>query len=265
MSGATASALRAAARASPPSGVGSATTPATSSGSAVARPLTAPVAPAAMARGMSGSEPTKTSRPSREVRLDLLEGAVGHLHPAERGVRVAQPLDDCGRDDVARPVAELVDVGRRRRARRDDRGEVRLELGGVEGEVRRADDRDGRGAGLRGVLGQRDRLGGRLRARVHGDLEPVGDGVGATPRRARDARPWRAGGPLPRRPRDEDAVAPAGRDERAETVDRALVEARPSVAQRRHDRGHRSVQRHVREHIHRPKPINAVGIRVRVA
>ena len=64
MLGATASALRAAARASPPSGVGSATTPATSSGSAVARPLTAPVAPAAMARGMSGSEPTKTSRPS---------------------------------------------------------------------------------------------------------------------------------------------------------------------------------------------------------
>ena len=141
---------------------------------------------------------------------------------------------------------------------------MRLELGCVEGEVRRADDRDGRGAGLRGVLRQRDRLGGRLRARVHGDLDPVGDGV--EPRLGERATLVRAEQEaLPRRPRDEDAVAPAGRDERGETVDRALVEPGSSVAQRRHDRGHRSVQRHVREHIHRPKPINAVGIRVRVA
>jgi hypothetical protein len=67
---------------------------------------------------------------------------------------------------------------------------------------------------------------------------------------------------LARRPGDEDAVASTARHERREIADGVLVEPGPTVAQRRHDRGHRSVQRHAREHIHRTKPIVAVGIRV---
>ncbi len=47
---------------------------------------------------------------------------------------------------------------------------------GVELEVRRADHRNGIGAGGGGVLGERDRVGGRLRAAVRGDEQASGCG-----------------------------------------------------------------------------------------
>jgi hypothetical protein len=79
----------------------------------------------------------------------------------------------------------------------------------VEGVVGRADDGDAVRAGLRGVRGERNRLGSRLRPAVDDDGEP--------PRARREeelrgALPLRGGeqDSLPGRPEREDTVEPAG-------------------------------------------------------
>jgi hypothetical protein len=120
---------------------------------------------------------------------------------------------------------------------------VRLELGVGERVVGRADHRDGGGPGLGRVLCERDRLGRRLRPHVDGHVHVRGrrfePRLGERPALGRAEED-----PLPGRPRDEYAVAAAPRDEGGEAADGVLVQARPTVAQRRDDRRDRSVQRH---------------------
>ena len=134
-------------------------------------------APPAMPRKMSDSGPTKTSRPERQVRLERLPGSVAHLHPDEVRGLVAQPPQDVERDGIPARLRELVDVERQRRTRVRGRGEVRELRRLVEGEVRRADDRD-RGRTCLGRVGsESDRVGRRLRSAVSGNVEPTGSGL----------------------------------------------------------------------------------------
>ena len=150
---------------------------ATSSGKTAASPETAPAAPRSSPRRTSDSAPTKTSSPSIRYGSTVLERLVRDLQPREVRRQLAQALDRGGRNRVAGPRAELVEVERERRARLGRRGEVRDDRLLVERVVRRPDHRDGVGADLRRVRGQRDRVGRGLRAAVDGDLEAVSGGA----------------------------------------------------------------------------------------
>ncbi len=162
----------------------------------------------------------------REVRLERLPGRVAHLQSDEVRRLVAEAPQHVEGDGVAARAGELVDVERQRRARARGGGEVR-QLGRlVEREVRRADDRDRRGARVRRVRRESDRVRRRLRAAVGRDVEAPGGGLDEEPQ-APLALLDREEHPLAVRAEREDAVE-AGvdvpLDEWAEGV---LVEAAP--------------------------------------
>ncbi len=112
----------------------------------------------------------------------------------------------------------------------------------VELEVGRPDDDHGVRADLGRVRGQRDRVRGRLRTAVHGDLEsPVGclqEQVGhlATLLRSQED-------PLARRPEGEEPVEPRGDVEVGEGLERGLVDLGAVLPQRRHRCGERTAER----------------------
>ena len=109
-----------------------------------------------------------------QVRREPLERGIGDLQPGEVGRALAELVQHRQRDGVAARPLELVDVERRRRARCSRGGEV-LEQGTlVELEVRRPDHGDRVHACPRGMRGELDRVGGRLRAAVGRDLQPPG-------------------------------------------------------------------------------------------
>ena len=150
---------------------------------------------------ISASGADEDVEPVEEIRLDALPRRVGDLHPGEVVAPLAQPLEHLERHGVAAARGELVDVERQRRARGRGRLEVDVQLLGVEREVRRRDHGDRVGADLGGVLGELDGVGGRLRAAVHGDLEPSGGRRRGRARRRACARPTSKRTPSPVVPR----------------------------------------------------------------
>ncbi len=169
--------------------------------------------------------------------------------PARLGACSRRRRTRSGRDCVAARDRELVDVERERRAGAGRGGEVLEQRRVVELEVRRRDHRDRVGAGRGRVLGERDRVGGRLRAAVDGDLEPVPRGLdvelGDAP-----ALGEREQDPLAVRPQREQPVEPAGGEEVDDRPDPVLVDCGAAVAERR-DRGGESSRQHARDSIGR--------------
>jgi len=106
----------------------------------------------------------------------------------------------------------------------------------VKLEVRRADDGYGGRTRSRGMLGERDRVGCRLGAAMHGDVQPAG---ARRQEQVGEPFPLRDGeqDPFARRPHGEKAVQAAGSEEVGEGTDGAVVEGRAPVAQRRHSCG----------------------------
>ena len=115
-------------------------------------------------------------------------------------------------------------------------GEVAEQRLVVEREVRRPDHGDTGRAGRRRMLGQRDRVGRRLRAAV-GDHRQLAGGE-----RREHLLPLgdREQDPLAGRAEREDAVDAAGREERRVRRDRLEVGARTVVGERRECGGDRS-------------------------
>ncbi len=118
---------------------------------------------------------------------------------------------------------------------------MREELVRVEREVRRRDDRDRVGSDERRVLGERRRVGGRLRAAMDGDLEPRSGGLHEE---LGDAPPLVEieEHALARRAEREDAVEAVGGQEVDVRRDRLLVDRRPTARERGEGGGDRSMQ-----------------------
>jgi hypothetical protein len=108
---------------------------------------------------------------------------------------------------------------------------VRHERALVEWEVRRRDHGDGGRAGLGGVCGERNGLGGRLRPAVDGDGESA-RGRGEEELRRAAPLHGREQDSLARRPEREDPVDPARGEELRIRREGALVERGAAVAKR---------------------------------
>ncbi len=157
--------------------------------------------------------------PVDEVRLDPLEGRIGDLHAGQVRRDLPQLLDDSDRDGVAAHLRELVDVERRRRAAaaaaakwaRSDASSS-WKYGGPMTATAAA-------PAPRCVFDERDRVAGRLRAAVDGDVEApgargeeeVGDPL-ALVQREEDALAGRSHG--------EDPVEPARGEEVGQRLER---------------------------------------------
>ena len=169
----------------------------------------------------------------------MLPGRVRDLQAGKVRRLLAQPLDDGDRDRVAAARLELVEVERHRGAGRGGRNEVREQLLLVEREVRRRDDRHRVGACLGRTGCERDGVVRRLRADVHGHLEPARSGFDE---RLGDLRPSRGRehDALAGRAEDEHAVEPVPGEEVEIRRDRGGVEG--AVPERRHGGGDGSLQ-----------------------
>ena len=223
-----------------PASVGSRTTAATLSGNAAARPETAPTAPAADAVEDQRLGADEDVESLDQVRREAVERCVGDLEADEVRRALAQREQHVDRDGVAARTLELVDVEGRRRAGGRGGCEVVEQRPLVELEVRRADHCDRIDSGGGGVLDERQRVGGGLRAAMGRDLETARRGLDEelerTPPLGRVEEQ-----PFSRRSEGKEAVDP-GRDEevdvRAESV---LVE---TVVRERRDCGGESTSEH---------------------
>ncbi len=179
--------------------------------------------------------PDEDVEPFHEVRLESLERAVRHLQAGKVRRAVAHPLDDGGRDRVARSRGELVEVEGHRGARVRRGDEVGGELPLVERVVRRTDRRHGVRSRLGGVRRQPHRAGRRLRAAVNGNGQPPVDRPEEELGRAH-ALGEREQDPFSGRAEREESVEPARGEEIDHRCDRVLVEPLPAVAERGHGR-----------------------------
>ena len=114
-------------------------------------PDTAPAAPPASPRATSDSAPTKMSSPSRRYGSTFSHGLSETLSPRRFGTRSRSRSITAIGHGIAAARRELVDVERKRRARRRGSGEMRLERRCVQREEGRGDHRDGVGSRLRRV------------------------------------------------------------------------------------------------------------------
>jgi methylglutaconyl-CoA hydratase len=167
-----------------------------------------------------------------EVGLDLLERRIRDLQAGKIGSGLAEAVHDVERDRVTARRLELVEIERRRSARCGGESEMLQQRVAVEPEIRRADDRDGVGPGSGGVLGEGDRVGGRLRTAVHGHLEPS-----ASRREAELGHPSALVDgeeeALAGRAHGEHPVQAALGEKREVRLERLLVEGRTAVAKGR--------------------------------
>jgi methylglutaconyl-CoA hydratase len=155
-----------------------------------------------------------------QVRLHLLERGVRDLQSGQVRHLLAEALDHLERDRIAARGLELVEIEGDGRASGGRTPEVLEESLGIEPEVRRADHGDSVDPESRRVLGERDRVCGRLSAAVNRDLQ--------SPRGRREKELGhtlsfrdREQDPLTGRPEGQDAVqAPVSEevDVRAEDV-----------------------------------------------
>jgi hypothetical protein len=112
----------------------------------------------------------------------------------------------------------------------------------VEGVIGRPDHGDGVGSGFGCVFREAHRVGSRLRAAVHRDLQPAMRGLEKQPR---DAAPLlnREQDPLAGRPQRQDPVEPTGGQEVGVRRERVLVDGVAPVAKRR-QRGRENASEH---------------------
>jgi len=175
------------------------------------------------------------------VGFDGAPRRVRDLHAGEVRRRLPQAFDHGHRDRVPRPPGELVDVERERAAGLGCRAQMREQRRSVEGEVRRRDHRDGIGADLLGVRGERDAVGRALSAGVDRNLEPIGASLeepfGHAPAFVDREQDALAGGAT-----GQHAVDAVVGEEAGERADRALVELAPVSRERRHRRGDRPAE-----------------------
>jgi hypothetical protein len=175
-----------------------------------------------------GFVPDEEIEPVETVGLDRRPRRVRDLHAHEVGRGLPQAFHERHRDRVAGARRELVDVEGQPPARLSSRTQVLEQRGVVQREVRRRDHRDGVGADLLGVGGQRHGVGGRLSAGVHRDREPLGPGPDEA---LRDSTAFvdREQHALARRPAHERPVNTAIGQEADERADRLLVRLAPAV------------------------------------
>ena len=190
---------------------------------------------------MSASGPTKMSNPSSRYRSNASQGESETFIPATLSASSRRCSEHGGVERVAGGGRELVDVERKRRARRRCREEVRALRLRVELEVRRPDHRDGVGARLRRVRRERDRVRGRLRSAVSGHEHPVANGLDPE-RQAAAPLVDREQYGLAVRPECEHSVEPGAHEEVRVRPERRLVEPRGAVVERRRRSGDRPVQ-----------------------
>ena len=162
----------------------------------------------------------------RRVR-DLETGQIRRLLP--------EPPQDTHRHGIPARALELVDVERKRRAGARGRREVRQQRRLVQLEVRRPDHGHAGGPERGGMLGECDRGGGRLRARVDDHVERSLDEQLGHPPALLDAEQE----PLPRRAERQEPVETARGQELDERTECVLVESRTAVPERRCGRGER--------------------------
>ena len=110
----------------------------------------------------------------------------------------------------------------------------------VEREVRRPHHGDGRGTDVRCMRSEFDGVPGRLRARVHGDREPLGSGLDEQLRRTHPLLD-RKQESLARRPERQQAVDATARKEVHVRPERVLVQRLAAVTKRSHGRCDRSL------------------------
>ena len=232
------------ARSAPGSTSSPRTAAATISGNAEASAETAPIGAGRQCRARSDPRSRRRRRGPRSGTPPAAP-TCGPRPSSRRGCRRrsrSRPTT-AGGDRVAARDRELVDVERERRAGAGGGGEV-LELRSlVEREVRRRDHRDRVGAGLGGVGGECDRVGGRLRAGVDGDLEtaaarPRGR---ARPRACAPASESRI--PSPFVPSASSPSSPPAARKSATGPNPSSSMAAPPVAERR-DRGGEGSRQH---------------------
>ena len=180
---------------------------------------------------MSGSEPTKTSRPSIRNGSHVLEWTVRDLQPGEVRSLVPDALDRGDRQGVAGARAELVEVEGQRCARRSRSDEVAHERLLVERVVRRPDHGHRIRPGFCGVLRQANRVRRGLRTAVDGHLNATRDRIEEEPRHSSPLLEGQQDA-LPRGAERENPVQPARDEEVRVGAERVLVEGRSLLPER---------------------------------